>query len=86
MEVGLYTTTPEVESSKTDGDKKKDKDKTDKKKKMQLLKKVKILQHQRNSILKKKLFLKIQVFKQKKIHQLVRKQLIGLPLLKANIE
>ena len=31
MEVGLYTTTPEVESSKTDGDKKKDKDKTDKK-------------------------------------------------------
>ena len=27
MEVGLYTTTPEVESSKTDGDKKKDKDK-----------------------------------------------------------
>ena len=31
MEVGLYTTTPEVESSKTDGDKKKDKDKADKK-------------------------------------------------------
>ena len=32
MEVGLYTTTPEVESSKTDGDKKKDKDtKKDKK-------------------------------------------------------
>jgi len=31
MEVGLYTTTPEVESSKTDGDKKKDKEKTDKK-------------------------------------------------------
>ena len=31
MEVGLYTTTPEDESSKTDGDKKKDKDKTDKK-------------------------------------------------------
>ena len=31
MEVGLYTTTPEVESSKTDKDKKKDKSKTDKK-------------------------------------------------------
>lgn len=31
MEVGLYTTTPEVESSKTDKDKKKDKNKTDKK-------------------------------------------------------
>ncbi len=32
MEVGLYTTTPEVESSKTDEDKKKDKSKIDKKK------------------------------------------------------
>lgn len=32
MEVGIYTTTPEVESSKTDEDKKKDKSKTDKKK------------------------------------------------------
>ena len=31
MEVGLYTTTPEVEASKTDKDKKKDKSKTDKK-------------------------------------------------------
>ena len=31
MEVGLYTTTPEVEASKTDKDKKKDKNKTDKK-------------------------------------------------------
>ncbi|MBS6120921.1 MAG: FtsQ-type POTRA domain-containing protein, partial [Streptococcus salivarius] len=36
MEVGLYTTTPEVESSKTDGDKKKDKDKTDKKEEKEL--------------------------------------------------
>ncbi len=66
MEVGLYTTTPEVESSKTDGDKKKDKDKTDKKEEMQLLKKVKILQHQWNSILRKSLFLKIRVFKTRK--------------------
>ena len=57
-----------------------------KKKKMQLLKKVKILQHQWNSILRKSLILKIRVFKDKKIQLLVKKQLIGLPLLKANIE
>lgn len=86
MEVGLYTTTPEVESSKLMGIKRKTKIRLIKRKKIQLLKKIKILQHQLNSILKKGLILKIRVFKDRKIQLLVKKQLFVLPLLKANIE
>ncbi|MFR3960041.1 MAG: hypothetical protein ACLTZB_03005 [Streptococcus salivarius] len=79
MEVGLYTTTPEVESSKTDGDKKKDKDKTDKKKKMQLLKKVKILQHQRNKDSEEETNSENSGIQTEENPPVGQKQLIGLP-------
>ena len=71
MEVGLYTTTPEVESSKQG---------------VSSAASDVYKRQQRNSILKKKLILKIQVCNQKKNQVLVKKQLFGLPLLKANIE
>ncbi len=86
MEVGLYTTTPEVESSKTDGDKKKDKDKTDKKEENKTSEEDQDTTTQLNSILRESLILKIRVFKDRKIQLLVKKQLFVLPLLKANIE
>ena len=86
MEVGLYTTTPEVESSKTDGDKKKDKDKTDKKEENATSEEGQDTTTSTEQHSEEETNSENSGINQKKNQVLVKKQLFGLPLLKANIE